>query len=91
MDRRKVLERSTSYIVISVENEIAQTPYLQVYISLLSPCPCNSHARTHTHIRSQFLVFRCIRKILRKATIRHVHLSVRMEQLGSQWMDFHEI
>jgi len=28
--------------------------------------------------------------ILRKATVSFV-MSVRMEQLGSQWVDFHEI
>jgi hypothetical protein len=28
---------------------------------------------------------------LRKAIIRHVRPSVRMQQLGSNWTDFHEI
>jgi len=31
-----------------VENDIAQTPYLQVYISQLSPCQCISQACTYS-------------------------------------------
>ena len=38
--------------------------------------------------------FRRVRKIAKKKSdseLRHVCLPVRMEQLGSDWTDFHEI
>ena len=44
-----------------------------------------------THVLIMFLGFFAD---LRKATVRsfvYVRLSVRMEKLGSHWMDFHEI
>ena len=51
------------------------------------------HSRLVSFLRGTDLVFRRVRKIAKSATIgfMFVRLSVRMEQLGSHRMDFHEI
>ena len=51
-----------------------------------------SHERTSGVLIIDPAVFKCFRKMQKSDyQLRHVRLSVRMEQLGSHWPDFHEI
>jgi hypothetical protein len=43
------------------------------------------------HLYVFICVFRRVHKIPKCYYLRHVCLSVRIEQLGSQWTDLHEI
>jgi hypothetical protein len=52
----------------------------------LNPLPNPPHT-----LQVLLLVFRRVRKIAKIDTEIHVRPSVRMEQPGYHWMDFHEI
>ena len=60
----------------------------------LSQCIIKYHAMTCTGESGDTgltRIFRRFRKIAKREYLLHVCLSIRMEQLGSHWKDFHEI
>ena len=73
--------------------------YIYIYIHIYIYMYTYTHTHTCTRVRTMqrtvisTRTFKLVRKTEKKSVfqLRYVRLSVRTEQLGSHWTDFHEI